>query len=64
MEESPLNPPPSVAFGLSPAAGISLLLLLGLQLKVCECFLSRSVLVTVDVLHHGPFEQPEMVHDV
>lgn len=29
-----------------------------------ECFLSRSVLVTLDVLHHGPTEQPKMVHRV
>lgn len=27
-----------------------------------KCFLSKSVLVMVDVLHHGPVEQPEMVH--
>lgn len=54
-----------MAFGLIPAAGISLLLLLSLQLESLECFLSRSVLVTVDVLHHhGPIEQTEVVYHV
>lgn len=59
-----MKPSPSVAFGLIPAAGISLLLLLSLQLESPSVSFSRSVLVTVDVLHHGPFEQPKTVHHV